>query len=75
LLRGQPGCLPHRPAHEINALPLHHRLETDVAPQWPAGSAIAAVVSLAALGRGAHWPMRRLRLSPAMLLRGAGAGA
>ena len=54
----------------LASLLLHYRLELDVAAAWWAGGVVAAAVSGGALSLGAHYLMRQLRLSPAVLLRG-----
>ena len=57
----------------LAALLLHFRLELDTAIGWWSGGLVAAVVSTGALSLGAHYLIRQLRLSPAVLLRGFGA--
>ena len=54
----------------LASLLLHYRLELDIAAAWWAGGLVAAAVSGGALSLGAHYLMRQLRLSPAVLLRG-----
>lgn len=49
---------------------LHHRLQLDTPFAWWPGALVALVVSVASLGLGAQHLLRRLRLSPAALLRG-----
>ena len=56
----------------LAGLLLHYRLGLDTALGWWVGGLVAAVVSVGALGLGAHHLMRQLRLSPAALLRGFG---
>lgn len=56
----------------LAGLLLHYRLGLDTALGWWVGGLVAAVVSVGALGLGAHRLMRQLRLSPAALLRGFG---
>ena len=56
----------------LAALLLHTRLELDVPLAWGAGSMVAALISVGALGCGAHYLLRQLRVSPAVLLRSAG---
>lgn len=56
----------------LAALLLHYRLGLDAPLGWWAGGAVAAAVSVGALSLGAHYLMRQLRLSPAILLRGFG---
>ena len=54
----------------LAAILLHTRLTLDVTLAWWVGGGVAAVVSVGALGLGAQYLMRQLRLSPAVLLRG-----
>lgn len=56
----------------LGALLLHYRLQLDAPLGWFAGSLLAAVISVGALGFGAHYLLRQLRMSPAALLRSAG---
>ncbi len=56
----------------LAAMLLHHRLALDANMSWWAGGAVAALVGGVALSLGAHYLMRQLRLSPAVLLRGFG---
>jgi len=56
----------------LATLLLHYRLQLDAPLGWFAGSLLAAVISVGALGFGAHYLLRQLRMSPAALLRSAG---
>ncbi|HRQ56015.1 MAG TPA: ABC transporter permease [Azoarcus taiwanensis] len=56
----------------LATLLLHYRLELDAPLGWFTGSAVAALISVGALGCGAHYLLRQLRVSPAVLLRSAG---
>lgn len=51
---------------------LHYRLQLDTPFAWWPGALVALTVSVSSLGLGAHHLLRQLRLSPAVLLRGAG---
>ncbi|PTD96334.1 ABC transporter permease [Pseudothauera lacus] len=55
----------------LATLLLHYRLELGAPPGWLAGPAVATAISLGALGSGAHYLLRQLRLSPATILRSA----
>ncbi len=51
---------------------LRYRIQLDVETTWWVGIAVALTVSGASLGFGARYLLRRLRLSPAVLLRSGG---
>jgi predicted ABC-type transport system involved in lysophospholipase L1 biosynthesis ATPase subunit len=55
-----------------NVALLRYRIQLDVENTWWAAIAVAVTVSGTSLGFGARYLLRRLRVSPAILLRSGG---